>query len=53
MEMKGGPASENEKIWANIFKQKVLNLTEPSIFITDPQFSDFIPRFKDITNNQK
>jgi hypothetical protein len=28
-------------------------LTEPSIFITDPQFSDFIPRFKDTTNNQK
>ncbi len=27
MEMKGSPTSENEKIWANVFKRKKLNLT--------------------------
>jgi hypothetical protein len=28
------------------------NLIPPSIFITDPQFQDFIPNYGDFANNQ-
>jgi hypothetical protein len=28
------------------------NLIPPPIFITDPQFQDFIPNYGDFTNNQ-